>query len=490
MFVHLFRGMGWSCVLLVLTACVGSAMAGPTAQEQGDLAEALDKPITANFIGTPMEQALDTIAREVGVNIMIAPGMRQADGRYPVTLRINDLPAAKVLNLIGLASESDWYIEQGVVFFATADYVRSLKIETRVYNISDLMQAVPNYLGPDLSLNGTLSNTSSGGSNARQSESYGSGGGGGGGLFGDDSDLSEETLSRRELIEGITQLIEDTCGTPDEWLDEESTLTELNGNLVVKSTPDVLEQVETLLTQLSDARGRMVGIEGQFFAVPRELLDELDGKLVLNAEELAAFVEKSADGGARRISAARTVCFDGQRVYVYAGHDATLLSDMEPIPNAAGIDPTLSVARNGAVIDVMPTITLDGKSISIAVRTDTVDSAAMRSTGVPVGSAETETEHIRTSGSVDGEQKPRGENPGGNISGTVNQAGTLSGETDLATLGEVDLEMPEHDLLTHRTNVRIPDGGAVILSGVSNMYANVDAQSVELVLILRARIVE
>lgn len=475
--------------LLLLACCAPAAMAGPTAEEQGDLAEALNKPITANFIGTPMEQALDTIAREVGVNIMIAPGMRQADGRYPVTLRINDLPAAKVLNLIGLASESDWYIEQGVVFFATADYVRSLKIETRVYNISDLMQAVPNYLGPDLSLNGTLSNTSSGGSNARQSESYGSGGGGGG-LFGDDSDLSEDTLSRHELIDGITQLIQDTCGTPDEWLDEESTLTELNGNLVVKSTPDVLEQVETLLAQLSDARGRMVGIEGQFFAVPRELLDELDGKLVLNADELAAFIEKSADGGARRISAARTVCFDGQRVYVYAGHDATLLSDMEPIPNAAGIDPTLSVARNGAVIDVMPTITLDGKSISIAVRTDTVDSAAMRSTGVPVGSAETETERISTSGSVAGEQKPRGENPGGDISGSVDQAGTISGETDITTLGEVDLEMPEQDLLTHRTNVRIPDGGAVILSGVSNMYADIDAQSVELVLILRARIVE
>lgn len=486
MLMRMFRGVLFASVFM-LGACAAPALAGPPADQFGELAEPLNKAITVNFIGTPLGQAVDTIRRELNINVLIQDFV---DDSRRITLSIKDMPAAQVLNLIGLASSTDWYIEQGVVVISTKEAVRQRSIETRVYNISDLTQSVPNYLGPDLSLNASLSNTNTGGSVGRQSESYGAGGGGGGGLFGDDSDLSEETLSRAELIEQIIELITDTCGTPDEWLDEESTLREINGTLIVKTTPDVHAEIAGILEQLSAARGRMVGIEGQFFAVPRGLMDGLEGKLVLTADELAAFAESVGDAPSRRISAGRTVCFDGQRVYVYAGHDSTFLSDIEPISGAAGVDPTLSNMRNGAVIDVMPTITLDGKSVSMAVRTDTVDQAGQRSTPVPVGSSTVEEQTISTTGQIDAEQAPRGDNPGGDIDGTVNQSGKIKGEAQVRTTGEVSLEMPEQDLLTHRTNVRVPNGGAVILSGVSGMYSNVDAQDMELVLILRARIVE
>lgn len=477
-------------MFLMLVACATPVVAGPPAEDFGDLAEPLNKPITVNFIGTPLSQAVDTVRRELGINFLIRD---EVNDTRRITLNIQGLPAEQVLNLIGLASDTDWYIQQGVVVVATEDFVRQRSIETQIYNIADLIQSVPNYLGPTLSLNDALSNTNSGGSAGRQSESYGrGGGGGGGGLFGDDDgDLSEDTLSRAEKVNQITSLIQDTCGRPDEWLDEDSTMTELSGTLVVRTTPEVHAQIQSLLEQLSAARGRMVGVEGQYFAVPRGMLDALEGRFVLTAEELAEFGKGLADAEAVRISAGRTVCTDGQRVYIYAGHDTTFLSDLEPIPNSAGIDPTLSNSRNGVVIDVLPTITLDGKSISVAVRSDNIDGASLRTTPVPVGSVRDDSVPIRMGGSLKGKVESEDDDVAdGEIQGEVNQGGHIGEDAVPEITGKVDLEMPENDMLTHRTNVRVPNGGAVILSGVSGMYSSLDAQDMELVLILRARIVE
>ncbi|MEM1356385.1 MAG: hypothetical protein AAGH88_16055 [Planctomycetota bacterium] len=489
MMLRLVRGV-FLIGLLMLGACASPVVAGPPAEEFGDLAEPLNKEITVSFIGTPLSQAVDTLRRELALNFLIRGEVNES---FRITLNIEALPASQVLELIGLASDTDWYIDQGVVVIASEDFVRRRSIETRVYNISDLIQSVPNYLGPTLNLNDALSNTNSGGSSARQSESFGSGGGGRGSLFGDDDDgdLSESTLSRAEKVGMITELIRMTCGDPDEWLDEESSMTELSGSLVVRTTPDVHEQIESLLTQLSDARGQMVGVEGQFFAVPRDLLDGLEGRLVLGPDALTQLMEAMQEAGVQRISAGRTVCTNGQRVYVYAGHDTTFLSDIEPIPNTAAVDPTLSNARNGVVIDVLPTITLDGEAISLAVRTDNIDGSTLRTTDLPVGSVQGGATRVRLEGSVHGEVDSKDADVAdADLTGRVEQEGQIGDGGEAVVTGSVALEMPENDMLTHRTNVRVPDGGGVILSGVSQMYADVDAQDLELVLILRARIVE
>lgn len=485
-------------LLVLLSACLSlclmlPAVAGPKADEMGELAEPLNKKVSVDLIGTPLSRALETIGREIKLNLVISPQfVGVLEGRL-INLNIDDLPASKALNLIGIATESDWFIREGVVLVAPKDYVRSLRVETRVYDIRELLESVPNYVGPDLTINGTLSNTSSGGSSANQSESYGRGGQGG--LFGSGKeDIGEDTPSRQELVDQITQLITTTVGEPDHWLDENSTLTELNGNIIVKTTPEDHEAIGKLLAQLSASRGKMIISEGQFFVVPRKLMQELEGELILDPagyDKLIKKLDRGVTVNVRRIASGRTVCFNGQRVYVYAGGDKTLVSDIEPIPDTSSVDPTLSVARNGAVLDIKPTITLDSKHISVALRTEAVERAGLATTPIPVGMARDNAQGISGTGDVQGKAKGAGpEGKDADIDGKATISGSIKGPEDREITGNAQLGLMEQDILTLRSNVRVPDGGAVVLSGITNQFENVDADQLEVLFILRMRVVK
>ncbi|MEM9345357.1 MAG: hypothetical protein AAGB26_01945 [Planctomycetota bacterium] len=480
----------WVVVWVALLVCgVSSVQAGPSEDTFGELAEPLEKKVAIDLIGTPLPRALETLARESGINILIAPQFTKTLSNASLTLTIRDLPTSKALNLIGLATGTDWYIQDGVVLVATNSYVRSLNVEMRVFDIGGLLESVPNFTGQHLSLDGTFSNTSSGGSSAGFSDSFGKGGAGGG-LFGDDSDTEEDLPSRQELVSQITDLITATTGEKDDWLDEIYTITEYKSNLIVRSTPEVGDEIAKLLERLSGMSGRMVSVEGQYFAVPRTFLDELDGKLVLDAEgykALSAKLERGAQTNVRRISSGRTICFNAQRVYVYAASEQAILTDVEPIPDAFSIDPTLSTLHRGAVLDIKPTITLDGKQVSVALRSDVVDQSSLRQSGVPVGTPPAGSERVSTSGELEGEVE-LDDDETAPITGTVRGGGTKRAPGANRIVGEAALDLPEQEILSLRTNVRIPDGGAVVLSGVSSQFLKIDADGMEVILVLRVRI--
>lgn len=489
-------------LLVLLSLCLvislaSSVQAGPDESEFGDLAKPLSQKVSVELIGTPLSRSLDTISRDVGLNLVIHPQYEPTLSGNLINLTIKDLPASKALNLIGVASETDWYIQEGIVMFAPKRFVDAMRLETAVYDIRALIESVPNFTGQELSVDGTLVNTSSGGSDSRQSGSYGASGGGGGGLFGDSgSDLDEDLASRQELVDQVHQLINTTTGEPDQWLDEEFTLNEFNGNLIVKTTPEVHAEIKQLLDVLSATAGKMLMMEGQFYAVPRSMMDELDGKLIMDPEAYQAFAKKLKRGAttnAQRIAAARTVCFNSQRVYVYAAKDGTLLSDIEPIPDTASIDPTLSTAHNGAVLDIKPTITLDGKSISVSIRSEVALNGKIAKTKhVPVGYAKSQSIGISTSGSFKGEVEGSGEDEGltKEVSGSADQSGKMKGQTAMALTGTVELDLPEQEIVTYRSNVRVPDGGAVVLSGVTDQFEAFDADGMEVIFVLRAKIAQ
>lgn len=55
---------------------------------------------------------------------------------------------------------------------------------------------------------------------------------------------------RADHVAELMQLIQDTVGDTDEWLDEESTIRELNGNLIVKTTPENHRALVALIERL------------------------------------------------------------------------------------------------------------------------------------------------------------------------------------------------------------------------------------------------
>ena len=64
-----------------------------------------------------------------------------------------------------------------------------------------------------------------------------------------------EVFTYQEQIEQIVDLITTTVGDPDEWLDEESTLTEINGSLLIKTTPENHAQIRKLFESMRAERG-------------------------------------------------------------------------------------------------------------------------------------------------------------------------------------------------------------------------------------------
>ena len=436
------------CMLLLM---VQPIFAGPSEDELGKLKEPLATEITSEFLSTPIDRIVELLQRETGVTFIIDPTNNQI-GAQQVSLKVDKASAYEVIELITLSTEMDWLIQKGVVFVSTKNAIIKRRVESRVFDIRGMLIQVPDYRGPSLSLDDALSNTSSGGSNARQADSRERGKGGGeGGLFGDDGDTVNDLPSRAEFVSQVSALIMSTTGKPDDWLDEVFTINELNGSLVVRATPEVLDQVEETLTQVDANLGKMLTIEAHYLVVPHANVDALKGKYVMSPKACDELLESlDGQGNIRRLGLVRTVCHNGQRVYTYAGLDTAFLSDSEPIPDAGSVDPTISVAGNGATMDIESTISFTETHVSVAVRSDLIHAFERRKAPLPVVAANGE---------------------GGAV-------------------GEVPLEVIDQAALRYRTNVRIPDGGGVLLAGATSMFEDIDPDEFEVVLLLRTRIVK
>jgi type II secretory pathway component GspD/PulD (secretin) len=133
----------------------------------------------------------------------------------------------------------------------------------RAYDIRDLLVYVPNFTdAPEFDLGSALDS-----------------GGGGGGAFGsggDDEDDADEI--REEMIESITTLIRDSVGQKDEWQENGGTISavsELNGNLIVKTTSPNHRQIANLLSTLREMHASQISVESRFLVVDDNFLEEI-----------------------------------------------------------------------------------------------------------------------------------------------------------------------------------------------------------------------
>ncbi|MEM9347955.1 MAG: von Willebrand factor type A domain-containing protein [Planctomycetota bacterium] len=180
----------------------------------------------------------------------------------------------------GFASSDTWF-DGGVT--------RGKGSTNGVYDIRDLVVEAPQFSkAPSFDLNDALSNPgniNSGGSV-----------GGQGGLFGDDSDGEEDsgprTLAgepltfqqeailsdRQERTDEIDYMITSVVGNPDEWLDEESTINQLNGKLAIKTTPENHQAIKDLLDKLALA-GKEIQPE-DIEALAKDVVDDVEKALI------------------------------------------------------------------------------------------------------------------------------------------------------------------------------------------------------------------
>ncbi len=430
---------------------------------------ALRKLVNLDGDSLSLDQVISFIRDSTGANIAVnwpALELVGIDQDSLVSISLSGIPAEQLLRLVLDQVSADAFdddkagftISEGVIKISTLADLKT-ETQTKVYDIRDLLVQVPNFSNaPGFDLNDALQNTNSGGSTGGTGGG-GGGGSGGGGLFGDDDDEDEEDLpSREELVEQITELIQTTVGDPDEWLDEESTLTELNGNMIIKTTSDNHRQILGLLGRLRETRAVQISVEARFLTVSDGFIEQFlvdfdisfnnnNEDVVQNANPVVDLVDNITgdatpdgvpdlrpdglpDNGASQLPisinnnsstlasagglstpnsildlsalglgagsigysfvndlqvdllvnatqastreialvAPRITFFNGQRAYVLIATQTAFVSDLEPIPDAFGFDPTISVVTTGAVLDVEGTISSDRRYVTMTLR--------------------------------------------------------------------------------------------------------------------------
>ncbi|HEX7009149.1 MAG TPA: hypothetical protein VF184_04150, partial [Phycisphaeraceae bacterium] len=237
------------------------------------------EPLPVNFQAVRLANVIDFLRSTTELNFFVNwPALQQAgvEPDTPITLQLTSVPADQVLRLVlqQVSTEFDpvgYSIIDGVVTISTE---RDLKrtTDTRVYDIRDLLVQVPNFTdAPAFDLSESLGGQGRGGS--------GGGGGSSESIFGDEEqDEGEEGVpTRAELVAEITSLIQDTIGTPEEWFPGTggSSMRELNGNLIVKTTPTNHQQIMDLLRQLREAQSVQISVEARFLLVDQNFLEEV-----------------------------------------------------------------------------------------------------------------------------------------------------------------------------------------------------------------------
>ncbi len=424
------------------------------------LEEHLDLP----FENNEFANVIGFLRQSTGLNIFVNwPALETAgvERETPITLRLRNVPAEQALKLVLaqasavlIDEELDFTIVDGILNISTeSDLTRDTVVQ--VYDIRDLLAQVPDFdNAPDFDLNSALDNTSSGGSGTGTSGGGGnrgggsrggsSGGSGGSSIFGDsdddDRDREDEEERRQQTIEDITTLIRETVGKAEDWAEfggQISSLRELNGNLIAKTTPQNHTAILGLLANLRETRAIQIHVEGRFLLVDQNFLDEFGMDMDLRIPDVGSnfgpirvaqdsfslaarpstglpggFLQSTGSGislplgvtgfgesgfdprgrsldfsmaylddlqlrllitatqASRRsivLTAPRLTFFNGQRAFIYVARQISFISDLEPVPDAGGFDPTLSVISSGVVLRVDGTVSADRRYVTLTV---------------------------------------------------------------------------------------------------------------------------
>lgn len=108
------------------------------------LRERLTQRVSVQFDATPAADALTTLARITGLNVVIAPEILAATG-VPVTLRVRDMPAGDLLTWIAEQAGTRWTLTGEAVYVGNAVQEPAA---TRIHDVAMLLLATEDFPGP------------------------------------------------------------------------------------------------------------------------------------------------------------------------------------------------------------------------------------------------------------------------------------------------------------------------------------------------------
>jgi type II secretory pathway component GspD/PulD (secretin) len=205
--------------------------------------------------GVPLTEVATYLQKVTGVNFLVSPKARDEidEEESAVTLNIpTDRSVKKVLDLITETSASDnlaWKISDGVVMFVTKEEMIGGQVMA-MYEVRDLIHPVKDFPSQEINVEPS------------------------GGIEPPDEEFEErEALVVTE--DSLDTLIRENV-SPASWdADPNNSLRITNGTLVVYQTPEVQEQIKSLLDDLREATGIMVDVQARFLKVEDNFLEDI-----------------------------------------------------------------------------------------------------------------------------------------------------------------------------------------------------------------------
>lgn len=211
--------------------------------------------ITLNFADTPFEDVIRYIHTVASINIVVDPKVIQnfeIDGTR-VTLQVNSLKLQDALQILLSFHDLVYLFKDDVLFITSKDSdLAKGKAIPVLHDIRDLTGQIKDFAGPKIRL---MSET---GESTR------------GAQFEEQEEETQAVLTGEKLTELIKGTIE-----PDSWEDEQYSVAETSGQLLVVHTEEVQNEIRTFLNDMRRFQGMMVAMESRFITVTDDFLEHV-----------------------------------------------------------------------------------------------------------------------------------------------------------------------------------------------------------------------
>jgi type II secretory pathway component GspD/PulD (secretin)/Tfp pilus assembly protein PilF len=194
--------------------------------------------------------AVEQLKQLVGINIVVDPAVDAES--IEVSMQVQQLPAINVLNLLLERAGLSYTFRSNVLYITDKEGVGG-QVEFVIYPVSDLLNRIRDFSGPELILRGPNDQASGESTIGFTPESTE-----------DASTLDPDALV--ELIKGAT----DT----DAW-DEPNSMEAHNGQLLVDAPPELHDKVRSVLENLRQDSDLFVVIETRFIDITDDFLEDV-----------------------------------------------------------------------------------------------------------------------------------------------------------------------------------------------------------------------
>ncbi len=201
---------------------------------------------------TPLSDIIADFRNLLGINIAIDPEINTDEN--PISINVQNVSAKNALNHV-LEKAGLGYSFRDNLLYITAPEKATGDLKFEIYDVSDILNSIRDFAGPELQLRSPGDTTS-----GEQSI-----------VFTDDpGEAGDQTIDSDQLME----LIEGSTGGEDAWGDQNS-MEEHNGSLLVTASADMHAGIERVLANLRKDSDLFVVIEARFIDINDDFLEDV-----------------------------------------------------------------------------------------------------------------------------------------------------------------------------------------------------------------------